>query len=393
MFGTPTLAANRLGTSQPLNSFSLTWSRPALIGPKTITITAGNFNSTTWVSNLTASVTGCPGFCLLTVTAADISNLAANWFLIDSTGGGALVDGCAITSLGTGTGGTGTYNLNSTCSNLTSQAISAAPDCTVIWPGSTHNGFTEINGCHNMVSIGGDATITPQGADLTNNAPSRLIYIKNAIGTVSIEGLYGHTGGSTSGDSMVDFIDISAPLATVQIQNVRAEGLYGYAVATATPPPSNAYAFHADCVQPFGGVAILKIHNLTCYTAYQGIDTFFGLAAVGSAELDNINIVVSDFAIFGTHNNGGIVLWTTPNGTCSPTPTTVSNFYIVPRQNNNFLSASIYGNSGCPVTVSADGNSATGGTLFTGTIYRGFPLGGDFVTANRVGLNYPSGGY
>lgn len=389
----PACAMVHGGVSAPLPSFALKWSRPTLVSPKTITVSAGNFSSTFWVSQLTASITGCPGACLLTVSAVDISNLAKNWFLADATGAGTLVDGCAITSLGTGTGGTGTYNLNSTCSNLSSQAISAAPDCTVVWPGSTHNGYAEFNGCHNLVSIGGDATITPQGADLSNSAPSRLFYIKEAIGTVSVEGFYGHTGGSTSGDSMVDFIDIAAPLATVQVQNSRCEGLYGYFLPVATPPPSNAYAFHADVIQVFGGAMALKVHSLTCYTAYQGIDVFSDQAPVGSADLENVNIGVADLALFGNHNNGGFVLWTTPNNTCSPTPTIVSNFYIVPRPNNNLLSQSVYGTSGCALVVAPDGNSATGGTLFAGVVYKGLPPRGDFVPANRVGLNYPSGGY
>jgi hypothetical protein len=103
-------------------------------------------------------------------------------------------------------------------------------DYIIQMPSTKKVGYTYLIGGHNIVIMGGYVTI-PVSGDTTNDAPSRAIYVKNATGTVHIEGLL----VDASGGGMSDGIDISAPAATVQVENVRVDGIFGY-----------ANEFHAD---------------------------------------------------------------------------------------------------------------------------------------------------
>ena len=80
---------------------------------------------------------------------------------------------------------------------------------------------------------------------------------------------------------MFDGIDINAPAAIVQIENVRIENLYG------------SYAtMHADAVQTWGGVQDLRIDHLSVDGDYQGLTIDPDLGPVGSAEIQNVDLTI-----------------------------------------------------------------------------------------------------
>ena len=95
-----------------------------------------------------------------------------------------------------------------------------ARDYMIKLPATTKAGATVLDGGRNVVVVGGHVTIPTGTAD---GAYRRAIYVKNATGTVHLEGI--EIDGSGGGES--DAIAISAPRATVQIENVRATGLRG----------------------------------------------------------------------------------------------------------------------------------------------------------------------
>ena len=70
----------------------------------------------------------------------------------------------------------------------------------------------------------------------------------------------------------------SSPDSIVQIENVRVDGVFGF---------NNQ--FHADVVQPYGGVKDLRIDKLTGYSAYQGLTIGRDRGAIGSVEISRAN--------------------------------------------------------------------------------------------------------
>lgn len=383
----------------PADPFALYWPRPTLVSPVTITIAAGDFNSIFWKNSLTASIDTCTTTCVMHVTSASATNMASNWFLTGSQNAPALPTGCYVISQVSGTtGGTGTYTVASACGAVATQAVNAAPDCNVVWPNTQHNGYVFINGCHNAESIGGYNTINPQGADQSNNAPSRLLYINGATGTFDIQGLYCYTGGATSGYSMTDCIDTGpGTTADIQIQNVRAEGMFGWYASTGPGcTGTGCGAFHSDGFQPFGGAGNVRIHNFSLVNmGYQGLSTGIDIGPIASMTAVNVNASTdSQTQTDRPHSNGGYLF--APDGSSSVCtthyPTATYNFYL---QSNRAARTSLADLiltcdtlTGDP-TVSVKINDSN----FSGQINWGAPPGGDYAPANKVGLNYPTNGY
>ncbi|MDQ1439744.1 MAG: hypothetical protein QOK43_3373 [Acidimicrobiaceae bacterium] len=124
---------------------------------------------------------------------------------------------------------------------------------------------TFIKGGHNIVIIGGYIS---GGSDTPpwGSPEHRRLYIADATGTVHIEGvLFDH---SNPGDS--DAIEIAAPQATVQIENVRAVDLTGQEQGN-----------HTDVIQVWGGVKELRVDRLTGSSDYQGLTIDPDLAPTG----------------------------------------------------------------------------------------------------------------
>jgi len=253
-------------------------------------------------------------------------------------------------------------------------------DVKLVWPAGKHVGSVTIAACHNVVSIAGWTTV-PATADTSNSAPSRAFYVDQDTGTVHIEGLL----VDSSGGAMEDVIDINAPLATVQIENVRAERIYGF-----------NDQFHADCVQPFGGVKALRIYSFTCRTAYQGlsIGPMPGTPPGWTADIENTNIVLVDAPIYGAHNNGGYLFWPCADSACAGLARTVlSQVWLQPRPGQPPASTVWAGGFVSVNSQFAHPYINFAALPIDGHVTVGTPPGGDFVPVGVAGLGYVSPGY
>ena len=250
-------------------------------------------------------------------------------------------------------------------------------------------GTTTLEGGRNIVIIGGYVTLpvlmkASGQPDLSNGAISRGIYIKNNHGVVHIEGLL----VDATGGGMSDGIVIAATDSIVQIENVRVDGVFGF-----------NHQFHADVVQPYGGVKDLRIDKLTGYSAYQGLTIGQDLGPIGSAEISRANLVCIHPQINGRENNGGYMLWFTSHGGGEDTtyPLILDEVYIQPRAGRT-LGSSVWPPAGfaqCPAVIAADDSVATWPSLpkVKGCIKKGPPPHGDFVPVGVAGLKYVSPGY
>jgi hypothetical protein len=232
----------------------------------------------------------------------------------------------------------------------------------------THLGAVSINGGRNVVMIGGRIALSALSTKAT------ALVIKNNTGTVHVEGI---DFDGTSGHEM-DAIQIVAPAATVQVENVRADNLLGTYSTN-----------HSDVIQPYGGVAKLRVDRLTADSNYQGIFTRPDLGAIGSVDLRHVDMAFNNAAAGTT---GGYLLWMTTG--CDMAPTSLSEVYIQPRAGKTLASAvwPTTTDAGCPATVS--GTRATWPELpVTGAVNAGAPSGGSFVPISGAGPGYVSPGY
>lgn len=253
-------------------------------------------------------------------------------------------------------------------------------DCLIRWPSTKHVGYVWIEGCHNLVSIGGWNTLV-QTADHSNSAPSRAFYLSGTTGVAHIEGFL----VDASGGGMSDGIDINAPVATVQIENVRIDGIFGY-----------ADQFHADCVQPFGGVKALRIYNFTCRTGYQGlsIGPTAATPATWTADIERTNIVSIGPQIYGAHNTGGYIYWPCDDTPCTKGALTALNqVYLQPRSVWPFALTVFASSKAASNAIGATPAMSFPGLPIIGQVTMGAPPTGDFVPAGVAGPHYVSPGY
>lgn len=262
-------------------------------------------------------------------------------------------------------------------------------DYLVKMPAVKKVGSTTLEGGRNIVIIGGYVTLpvlmqAPGQPDVSNGAISRGIYIKRNHGVVHIEGLL----VDATGGGMSDGIVIASPDSIVQIENVRVDGVFGF-----------NHQFHADVVQPYGGVKDLRIDKLTGYSAYQGLTIGQDLGPIGSVEISRANLVCIHPQINGPKNNGGYMLWFTSHGGGADTtyPLILDEVYIQPRAGRT-LGSSVWPPAGfaqCPAVITADDSVATWPSIpkVKGCVKKGPPPQGDFVPVGVAGLQYVSPGY
>lgn len=245
--------------------------------------------------------------------------------------------------------------------------LDPARDYIIVLPKTKKLGSTQILGGHNVRIVTGYLSV-PNGDETR-----RALYIKDATGTVHIEGLLIDVSAAEA-----DGIVIAAPKATVQIQNVHIRGVRGY-----------LRTWHADVVQPWGGVKRLLINGMTAYSAYQGLQFTALKGPIGEVRLSNINLVSTGKQIWTNGPNGG-------NGgflmyfTCSyNAPTTLTNVYVKQRVERGPEIA---------VYPPADSSTKCRSTLDKGRVtFTGLPsiqghvtIGrkADYVPVKSVGLGY-----
>ncbi len=238
-------------------------------------------------------------------------------------------------------------------------------------------GGVVIVGGRNVVIQGGHITVPP-GA--TSHEEQRAIRISKSVGTVHIEGVL--IDNSAGPDSDFDGIVIDAPEATVQLENMRIVGLTG----------SHA-GFHADILQPWGGVKELRVDRITGTSNYQGFQIPADKGAIGSATLQNINLG------YVPRDEGkiGFLLWlTTGAKSCNSYPMTLSNFYLDARPGQEIGESAWPPPSRDTLECAGiqDGDQVSWPKLpVKGFIKQGPPPTGDFVPAGVAGLKYNSPGY
>lgn len=254
-------------------------------------------------------------------------------------------------------------------------------------PGGIH-GTVEIDGGHNVVMIGGSITV-PSTANQTDNGSDDTdtgIYIRQSTGTVHIEGVE-ITGDP---DTQFDGIDINAPSATVQLENIRVTNVWGSDTTE-----------HADVVQTWGGVGALRIDHLSGDGDYQGLTIAPDLGPVGPVDIANVDLTYEPIpaALAPITVGGGYMIWLTKGvDACSaPSQTTFSNVYVYDesqrvRTSNTVWPPSI--GSGLPCAGQLSGTVATWNNLpVSGRVTLTAPPGGPFVPAGVAGDSYRSPGY
>ncbi|HEY1854532.1 MAG TPA: hypothetical protein VGG40_08090 [Solirubrobacterales bacterium] len=235
-------------------------------------------------------------------------------------------------------------------------------------------GALTLVGGHDIVIIGGEIVVptgTPPGTQ--NNRYRSAIYIDGATGTVQIEGvlLKGEPGVAWDG------VDIAAPQATVQLENVRAERVRG-----------SFNGFHGDVVQPWGGVRRLRIDRLSASSTYQGLTIDQDLGAIGSAEIDEVDL----HQIARTPAQAGKLIWlTSGTSSCDTYPIQLRSVYMEPIrgvQPRYAVWPQWRTPRPCGARVRGSFVFWPALTSVTGSIRVGTPPGGPFVPKGTAGASY-----
>jgi hypothetical protein len=257
----------------------------------------------------------------------------------------------------------------------TSKNLKPDRDYIIKLPAEKQVGGVALKGGRNVVMIGGYITVPP-GA--LNQAQQRAIYIKDATGTVHIEGVK----IDNSGGSQFDGIAVAAPEATLQMENLRITGLSG-----------SLKTLHADIFQPWGGAKVIRIDHLTGTSDYQGFQIPRDQAPIGSADLRNINLG----HIAPPTGRPGFLLWlTTGSKTCDTYPISFSEVYVEARKGET-VGNSVWPPVGKPDACGAVEKEGVASwpnlPTIKGVVKQWFPTQPDFVPESVAGLNYVSPGY
>jgi len=210
-----------------------------------------------------------------------------------------------------------------------------------------------INGGRNVVLISGAIGIRDQGIAPTAES-RRGLYLKGQTGVVHVEGVQFY------GEDLSEGIQINAPRATVQLQNIRIEEIRAR-------DQVNFSDNHPDLVQPWGGVRELRVDGLTGTTDLQGFFLRSDVqdSPIGSVTLRRVNVI-------GRRTHG--YLFVAPDGlqvdvedvwARSENPDKTWEYTFSPRPRQSPWSA----------------------------VKRGTPPGGDFVPRGFAGPHYESPGY
>jgi hypothetical protein len=255
-------------------------------------------------------------------------------------------------------------------------------DYVIVVPRPRLLGTLWIEGGHNVVVVGGHITV-PSWANQRDNGADDTdtgIYVEGASGTVHLEGLL--IDGMP--DVMFDAIDINAPRATVEIERVRVNGLYGSDLTE-----------HADAVQTWGGVRDLLIDELSVVGDYQGLTINPALGPVGDEEVDDADLTLQAVPapLRAISVGGGHMVWLTRGAhSCESGQVRLSDVYVDDEIPRKVLSADTVWparNSSLPCRARVRGGVASWPRLpVSGAVALSAPPGGPFVPTRLVGANY-----
>jgi hypothetical protein len=259
-------------------------------------------------------------------------------------------------------------------------------DYVVKLPARGLHGTLEINGGHNVVLTGGEVKV-PSSANQTDNGADGTdtgIYVRASTGTVHIEGVL----IKADDDTLYDGIDVNAPAATVQVENVRVEDVYGSLTSE-----------HADVIQTWGGVKELDVDGLTARGDYQGLTVAPDLGPVGSVHLKHVDLTAEAAppSLARETVGGGIMLWLTEGKSTCTSPTVTMKHVYIANQTGRIRSANTVWpspTSGLPCAATVAGGTIKWPNLpVTGAVTVGAPPRGSFVPEGVAGKRYRSPGY
>ncbi len=232
-------------------------------------------------------------------------------------------------------------------------------------------------GGRNIVLIGGEIAIPWQGRNASIASRTGL-KIKNATGTVHVEGLL------IRGDDLSEGIQINAPKATVQLQNI---GIFNMHARDQVRFRDN----HPDLIQTYGNVKRLRIDSFTGVTDYQGLflSTKYN-GAHGPVDLKRVNIIGER-----TARN---LLWIQPQSAAGSV--TLDRVYLDSsgtrkRNLGEAVYPSIWNVSSIQARLSSGSVTWPRGMRprVSGAVNAGRPPGGSYVLPSSVGTRYRSPGY
>jgi hypothetical protein len=260
--------------------------------------------------------------------------------------------------------------------------LSTTRDYIIMVPRPRLLGTLWIEGGHNVVVVGGHITV-PSWANQRDNGADNTdtgIYVEGATGTVHLEGLL--IDGMH--DVMFDGIDINAPRATVQIERVRVNGLFGSDLTE-----------HADAVQTWGGVRKLRIDELSAVGDYQGLTINPDLGPVGNEQIDHVDLTLQAVpAPLGAMSvGGGHMVWLTRGAdSCESGHVGLSDVYVddeIPRKVPPAHTIWPARNSALPCRARVRAGEASWPRLpVSGVVALSAPPRGPFVPTRLVGANY-----
>lgn len=155
-------------------------------------------------------------------------------------------------------------------------ALDDGQDYYVEFPDTPIRHGVVVAGGRNVVIIGGEINIPDQGPD-AGTYLRRALLIRGQTGVVHVEGLL------MTGDDLSEGINIDAPEAIVQLQNLRIEHVHARDQVDFSDN-------HPDVIQPWGGVAELRVDRLTAQTDYQGIFLKEDFDPIGPVTLRRVHI-------------------------------------------------------------------------------------------------------
>ncbi|HEX6681993.1 MAG TPA: fibronectin type III domain-containing protein [Candidatus Limnocylindrales bacterium] len=264
----------------------------------------------------------------------------------------------------------------------TTSNLNDSTDYIIKLPPTIKTGATTISGGRNIHIIGGHIQL-PEFIGDPPDAQHRALFITGNKGIVHIEGiLIDAPFDNRFGDALA----IQSPESIIQVQNSRFVGLRG-----------DGPFFHADIIQPWGGVRELRVDKFTGSSTYQGFFMPRDLGDIGKVTVKRANLTALPELYPGS--GGGYMLWQAPNGRNSTGQGPFYNytdFYVKPRDGRP-LGDTIWPNAFDPVNplhIDASG-FGTWPTMsnITGGVHDGAPPGGDFAAAGVPGLGYVSPGY
>jgi hypothetical protein len=250
-------------------------------------------------------------------------------------------------------------------------------ECPNIIPGAL-----AIVGGRNVVAIGGHVRIPHQGANPSINQRRGLL-IRDT------RGVFHGEGWLFDGEDISEGIQIDAPEATVQLQNIRIDHVHARDQVTFKDN-------HPDLVQTWGNVRELRIDRFTGSTDYQGFlfkADFNATNGHGAVFLSRVNIAADP--------TGRYLLWVHPNANSAPV--TLADVWLDVHPNRaGGLGKSVWtdvDNATAPALIETlDGRQIArwgeqARPQVFGYVTEGTPPEGDFVPVGLAGVGYVSPGY